>query len=226
MDIEIPNNVDAFLLDIVNRPVNNQPHFINGTWRLWSMEMTGLSYEYTQSIYIILICPLLEPRLKYILNNMWPVECDNIDIEINNTDAVWYINVKNDFSVAIFIAEMSASVVVSATPSKPVARWWSNTEYVTGLTDVEFTVYCIVNHANNSTPRLKEDWVSGRCFWSLFKADLDSLDQQQLMQFQSQAFHDRLKFVMVNMWPFLATWKFVVAVENDELIVKTVSVSH
>lgn len=115
------------------------------------------------------------------------------------------------------------SVAVSVTPSKPVVQWRSNAEYVTGLTDVEFTVYCIVNHINNATPRLKEDWTTGRCFWCLFKVDLDSLDQQQFLQFQSQAFHDRLRFVMVNMWPFLATWKFVVAVENDVLVVKTVS---
>jgi hypothetical protein len=47
MNIEIPDNVDAFLLDIVNRSVNSLPKFIKGIWRIWSMEMKGLSYEYT-----------------------------------------------------------------------------------------------------------------------------------------------------------------------------------
>jgi hypothetical protein len=110
--------------------------------------------------------------------------------------------------------------VCSATTSVARPRWESNAKYVTGLSDVEMAVYVITNQqANLSGPRLKEDWLSGRCYWVLFEAQLDP---EQLILYQSSAFRERLQYVIHNMWPLLKSWSVAVCVEGV-LIVKIVS---
>lgn len=66
--------LDAFILDVVNNYSNRTPNFVNDEWIIWSKPYDRAGWDLLKNDYI-------GQRFVYILKNMWPVECENIEIE-------------------------------------------------------------------------------------------------------------------------------------------------
>lgn len=95
-----------------------------------------------------------------------------------------------------------------------------STSYRSRLSKVEAMVDMVVHsHNNYARTAVYDDFETGTSYWVLYQIELKRLTIHEITTFQSDAFHERLNFVMNNIHKNLPGWYYQSVIDDDMLFV-------